>query len=64
MKRDNSQITYEVLKRGNIKVKLGGKTVGTIQLISGYQYFPLKSKEGEDIFTTLEGCQKSLEDGE
>ena len=51
-------------KRDNIpiSVRVDGKIVGTIKLVDGgFQYFPLKHKQGGEIFKTIKEVQTSLE---
>jgi len=45
----------------DISVILEKKTVGVIkQSKEGFQYFPLKSKNGGEVFKKLVDCKKSL----
>lgn len=48
-----------------IIVRLDGKTTGAIYNAPmkdqmGYQYVPMGTKDGGDVFPTLEACKKSL----
>jgi len=56
-------IEYTKLKNSkNISVKVHGIKTGTIKRASGgYQYFPLKSTKGGEIFNTLPEVKQSLE---
>lgn len=45
-----------------IPVRLDGRVVGTIKPVpDGWQYFPLRHKQGGEVFATADECQKSLE---
>lgn len=45
-----------------IPVRLDGTRVGTIKPVEGgWQYFPLRHKQGGEIFQTITEVQKSLE---
>jgi len=45
-----------------ISVRFSGKRVGTIKPVNGgWQYFPLHSKQGGEIFKTIGEVQRSLE---
>lgn len=58
-------ITY-LTKPDCIIVKLEGKEVGTIRLVTalgGYQYFPKNSESGNEIYSTIFEVKQSLEAG-
>lgn len=45
-----------------IPVRYCGKRVGTIKPVEGgWQYFPINTKQGGQVFNTFQQVQKSLE---
>jgi hypothetical protein len=63
-----SKITYSEQPLVGVKVYSGGLRVGTIRrelsadrITYGYRYYPKGNKVGGDLFFSLVGCKRSLE---
>jgi len=56
-------LTYHNQTPTSVEVFLDKKYVGSIKKVEGgWQYTPKRSKDGGDVFKTLQQCKHSLEE--